>query len=1163
MHRFVVALAVVSGVALADPDAWTERSAFAQIRELRSGWPADRAGLRNGDRVVAYAGVSNPGFEQVLALDDRERRIHQVAITIERAGSTYQTTLIQGDRGWRLVPDLAPAAFSQLDRWLAKLRAWQPEDDREVLEHASVLRGQGRHGLARWLLWTIASELGRSAFPGKSEPICAALAALEPPTRDLSWNWRIARAATDAAVTAGRLDTLDRHYQHELDVTATDPSLHAQALVHIANLRRNQADQQAAHELALKGRALAESIAPGSLLVSDFDGALAWIEGQLGDFARAIARSQEFARIRLAIVPETIDAAEALDSRAEVAWQLGDLNTATRENERAAALRERLAPLSRAMARSFNLRARIAAQRGELEECWNWMGRERQLMEQVAAGTVDYAWALNNLGVMSVEVGDYQAARRLHLQSLAIRARLAPGSLIHAYSLLNLGGLYESQGDYPSAHSYASQALEIFERRTPGNIDEALTRAQLGAIAHGRQDYLQAEQEYRIAIEIFDRLSPWSYRAAKARQSVGWALLESGQLDRAAAQFQHALEVWHRLQATAPMQAASRAGQAEVRRRQGDPQAAEALLHSLLQQLEPYGEEQVDVAGGLQLLGRSLADQGKVESARDHFERAIERLQRQRLSIGGSNAQLGMLANETQLFDELVALDVRSGDARAVLRSIERSRVQGLVERLAAHSVDWEQRVPAELSEQLGKLRREKAEAGAKLLADDPAVRAVGAGAWSLATTREDELIERLLAERPELGSLYKPQPVELDALLSLIPARGVVIAFATTPRSTIAVAVRNRGVGPEFRLHELSIGSDQLSQRVQLLRGLLRRELASEDPSIVRDASAGLHRDLIAPFSDWVRQADQLLIVPDGAIHLLPLSLLFDRGGPAPAITLIPSLTMLSQLQARAIGAATPVRWVGVGDPEVAGPAQSERARGRTFLPGARQELDRLEALIGSTAQTLRGRFATIDGVLAIPTDTAVVHFACHALAHDEFPMQSALVLAASGDRDQQADEGWLQAHEVFDRVRLKADLVVLSGCSTGTGRLARGEGLLGLTRGFLFGGARSVVATLWPVADRSTALLMEQFYRGLIEGKNKARALRDAQAWLASQPQYSHPYFWAGFELIGDDRPIDKAWPRPARVGSGAVAVAAAVLVLSGLVGWWRWRRRTRATG
>jgi CHAT domain-containing protein len=176
---------------------------------------------------------------------------------------------------------------------------------------------------------------------------------------------------------------------------------------------------------------------------------------------------------------------------------------------------------------------------------------------------------------------------------------------------------------------------------------------------------------------------------------------------------------------------------------------------------------------------------------------------------------------------------------------------------------------------------------------------------------------------------------------------------------------------------------------------------------------------------------------------------------------------------------------------------------------------------------------------------------------------MQSALVLAPSGDRDQQADDGWLQAHEVFDRVRLKAELVVLSGCSTGTGRLARGEGLLGLTRGFLFGGARSVVATLWPVADRSTTLLMEQFYRGLIEGKNKARALRDAQAWLASQPQYSHPYFWAGFELIGDDRPIDRVWPGPARVGSGPVAVVTGVLVLSGLVGWRSWRRRTRATG
>jgi CHAT domain-containing protein len=118
--------------------------------------------------------------------------------------------------------------------------------------------------------------------------------------------------------------------------------------------------------------------------------------------------------------------------------------------------------------------------------------------------------------------------------------------------------------------------------------------------------------------------------------------------------------------------------------------------------------------------------------------------------------------------------------------------------------------------------------------------------------------------------------------------------------------------------------------------------------------------------------------------------------------------------------------------------------------------------------------------------------------------------------------DNGLLQAWEIFENVRLSAHLVTLSACDTALGKEMGGEGLLGLTRAFQFAGARSVLASLWSVADESTATLMKRFYTYLRQGKTKDEALRAAQLDLirSAEVELSHPYHWAGFALYGDWR-------------------------------------------
>jgi CHAT domain-containing protein len=145
------------------------------------------------------------------------------------------------------------------------------------------------------------------------------------------------------------------------------------------------------------------------------------------------------------------------------------------------------------------------------------------------------------------------------------------------------------------------------------------------------------------------------------------------------------------------------------------------------------------------------------------------------------------------------------------------------------------------------------------------------------------------------------------------------------------------------------------------------------------------------------------------------------------------------------------------------------------------------------------------------------IVHFATHGLLNGEHPELSGLVFSLV-DEDGKPQDGFLRLHEIFN-LRLPADVVTLSACQTALGREVRGEGLIGLTRGFMYAGAPRVVASLWQVDDLATAELMKRFYQGMLkEGLRPAAALRAAQLEMAKQKRWASPFFWSAFVIQGD---------------------------------------------
>jgi CHAT domain-containing protein len=144
-------------------------------------------------------------------------------------------------------------------------------------------------------------------------------------------------------------------------------------------------------------------------------------------------------------------------------------------------------------------------------------------------------------------------------------------------------------------------------------------------------------------------------------------------------------------------------------------------------------------------------------------------------------------------------------------------------------------------------------------------------------------------------------------------------------------------------------------------------------------------------------------------------------------------------------------------------------------------------------------------------------IHFATHGFIDEAKPDFSSLVLTKNNNSE---EDGLLHATEIFN-LKLNADLVVLSACQTGLGKLIRGEGMVGLTRAFMYAGTPTVMVSLWSVSDVSTVTLMGEFYRNLvIEKLGKTDALRKAQLTMLSDEKFAHPFYWAPFVLIGDWR-------------------------------------------
>ena len=338
--------------------------------------------------------------------------------------------------------------------------------------------------------------------------------------------------------------------------------------------------------------------------------------------------------------------------------------------------------------------------------------------------------------------------------------------------------------------------------------------------------------------------------------------------------------------------------------------------------------------------------------------------------------------------------------------------------------------------------------------------------------------------------------------LVEYLVTEGRLLAWVVDPRGALHVA-----------------SSDVTRERLDSLTKSVRAGIDTVDPAARRRTSAlrgvlrELDRLLIGPVVPWLPASPEapLIVIPHGPLALVPFAALEDETGrplvERYTLSFAPAASVYQHTQGtvRAGERAAP-RLLVVADPTP--PAESAVAR----LPWAREEGQRIvRRFHGMPVRLLTGSAASEAAVKREASAYSRLHFAAHGLVAPDRPLASSLLLAAG-----EGEDGYLRVDEIFD-LDLAADLVVLSGCSTGLGRLT-GDGILGFTRAFIYAGAPTVVVSQWDVSDRTTAFLMDSFYGSLRAGQAKAAALRAAQ--LATRSRFPHPAMWAAFTVVGEPR-------------------------------------------
>lgn len=568
---------------------------------------------------------------------------------------------------------------------------------------------------------------------------------------------------------------------------------------------------------------------------------------------------------------------------------------------------------------------------------------------------------------------------------------------------------------------------------------------------------------------------------------------------------------------------------------------------------------------------------GNFDEAQNALEDSIELIESLRTDVGNKEFQSSYFASKQDVYQEYLGLlmeihrkDPKSSNNLTALETSERSRARNLLELLTESHVNIREGVDPTLLEQEQQLQQKITafeQQRTKLLSDSKTE------TQGQAFTKQiDELLNeyqtiqaQIRQKSPKYAALTQPKPLTVKEIQTQVLDRDTVLLEYSLGKErsylwlVTPTTVKSYELPKEAEIEKLARPGYQALVGTRAVKpvGIAREENLPK-----------LSQILLGPVAKELGKK-RLVIVADGVLQYLPFAALPVPGQSSnqktPRLLIdqheiisLPSASTLAVIRKEQKDRVAASKGIAVladpvfskdderlkselaktQSPAKAEPEASDEFSAQVFNLNRSREAfstyrkDSLERLPGTEreAKAILSLMPESDCFKALDFDAArtntmngtlkpyrYVHFATHGLLDSERPEFSAIALSMV-DRQGQEQDGFVRAFDVYN-LQLSADVVVLSACQTGLGKVIRGEGLVGLTRGFMYAGAPRVVVSLWSVNDEATAELMTRFYRRMIVGQERpAAALRAAQQEMRKVPQWSAPYFWAAFTLQGE---------------------------------------------
>jgi CHAT domain-containing protein/Tfp pilus assembly protein PilF len=723
---------------------------------------------------------------------------------------------------------------------------------------------------------------------------------------------------------------------------------------------------------------------------------------------------------------------------------------------------------------------------------------------------------IGGIGDVYERLGDLDAAEQAYLEALTLSVE-AKDEANQSSVLKSLGDLYAEQGKVRQALSIDEQALALGEKRAdlPNQLG-ALN--SLSALYRQMGDPQKAMEYVQRALKLVEgRSNPiWE---GESLNNLGLLHLRFNELPQALSAFKKTLAI--------------------------DPNMI--APHIIWQAHSGLAAAHVQL--------------GQLDRAREHYQRAIEAMENVRARLGGEEEKAGFFQDKIEVYKNQIGLlldprlnDVKSHNAAEAFHYSERARARAFLDLLAEAKVNVEENAAPDLANRQQELQQRISQLTTQLIKErsqesskqDQAKIGELEKGLGQADAELGDWLRELRRRNPRYAAMKYPEPSTLADVQRMLDDKTILLSYSLAEPQSFLFAVSRDDFQVKRLPSEVTIG-----ERVQKLLAAIT-DKNNPAPEEYRRQAARLSQQLLQPVRHMLAGKQALVIVADGALHRLPFEALLFPGAAAQgdlrrlpylirrfAISYTPSVSVLAELQTEPRETA-PKGFIAFGDPVyeqgVEGAVASTlRAAGAVRLnfqplPHSREEIDGIAKLFADADRELFfGEAASEENVKAPERlgQYKMVHFSTHGYVNEKRPRFSGLVLSLprptnrqptispqSAISNQQSEDGLLSAYEIFN-LKLKADLVVLSACETGLGKEVKGEGLMSLTRSFIYAGTPSVVVSLWNVNDESAADLMIRFYRNLKTGMSKSEALRQAQ--LETIRDNGFPFFWAPFVLIG----------------------------------------------